>query len=533
MSTTSSDSLSSGINPTPIEVLPIIDSSKFRIQNSMLHLTYRTHVVFKDWMSFVSTNLTFNIVEYSMVHEIGEKSRDGYEHTHILVKFDKNVQSRNPRIFDFNSLHPHIRRVSSKPYWRNVVNYHTKQGEPYTNIVLDVGSFVDDVWSCESRSDALLANCDNPRQAGGILATFDNKPKPLKIEPLVDWLPWQSKLLHEIETYASDDDRTINWIWDPFGNSGKTFFVKHLADYRDAFVSSHGNVRDLATQLKETLKSQPEVTTALFNFTRQSKEHKIYQALESIKDGLLCAQKYLGGTITLPSPQVYVFANYFPDIYEISLDRWLIRTITSGSDFCHVFTGHDLDQWLRSTMAEFYIDRQEALDKFKSLLSSQLDPAPSRVPPPRATISLPRLGDTTKPSPPRVDPIHPSPPRVNPSPPRVDPLYSPPIFEPIKTPKVQPVTTSRVQPVRTPRVDLTPIAKPQEIKPFSGLQSPIARGTSRSSQPSVTIPRHRVLPTHVVPADSLAPAIQYGPDFDLIKHLADRQRIRPRHNLSS
>lgn len=515
MSTTSSDSLSSGITPNPIQLLPSIDSSKFRIQNSMIHLTYPTHVVFKDWMSFVSDKLAFNIVEYSMVHEVGEKSRDGYEHTHILVKFDKNIQSRNPRIFDFNSLHPHIRRVSSKPYWRNVVNYHTKQGEPYTNIILESGSFVDDVWSCESPSDALLANCDNPRQAGGILATYNHKPKPAKIEPLVNWQPWQSQLLHEIETYTSDDDRTINWIWDPFGNSGKTFFVKHLADYKGAFVSSHGNVRDLATQLKETLKSQDEVNTALFNFTRQSKEHKIYQALESIKDGLLCAQKYLGGTITLPSPQVYVFANYFPDIYEVSLDRWLIRTITAGRDFCHIFTGHDLDQWLRTTMAELYIDRQEALDKFKSLLSSQLEPAPTKIHAPLTTIPLPRLGDITKPSSSRITPalIKPlSPPREElPLPKTTSPgLITPPTYE-----------------QRFPRDP--PIPRSPTIKPRPTV---IIRRS-----PSVTLPTSRVITsTRIVtptPPLPITPLQQYGPDFNLIKHLADRQRIRPSQNRPS
>jgi hypothetical protein len=487
----------------------------------MVHLTYPTHLVFEDWMKFVTDpkdlGLGLVVLEYSMVHEIGDEDDAGYEHTHILVKFQNSIDTRNARYFDFTSLHPHIKRVTNSTHWINAAKYHTKQGIPFTNIILKEDlPLIELIWACDSVSDAIQKYGSNIRHIGGIIAAFNNKPRARRDEPDVDWQPWQREVLDELTTPA--DDRTINWLWDPHGNSGKTFLCKHMEEFNNTFVSSHANVRDAATQLREMLRVNSKILAVFFNFTRQTQEHKVYQALESFKDGFLTVQKYIGGNVNIPSPHVYVFANYMPDIYKVSLDRWYIRTITGGREFYHRFTGFDLDSWIRDTMAKHAMDQQEAIEKFKSMVIGQIQLPESKVPPPRLTLRLSALGEAPPPPIVYTSPTIPTPvvtpvatPVASPS-----PLATPPTY----TQRSTSIVSSKV-PVSTTRTPRTPIATTPRA-----LLSPISSPPSQLSQPSQRIqPSQRVVPvrrtaivtpnavrSRVVPVDQQPTIPEYGPD---------------------
>lgn len=528
--TTSSDDRS---YTTPISILPeATNGKKFRLQNKMIHLTYPTHLVFEDWMKFVSdpkdtglesdpkdTGLGLVILEYSMVHEIGTAGDDSYEHTHILVKFEHPVDTRNSRFFDFNSLHPHIKRVTSKVHWFNIIKYHTKQGIPFANVsVTDELPLVELIWACDSISDAIKKYGGNIRHIGGIIAAYNNKPTPPKEEPDVDWQPWQREVLDELN--QPPDDRTINWMWDPYGNSGKTFLCKHMEEYRNTFVSSHANIRDAATQLREMIRAKSKVLAVFFNFTRQTQEHKVYQALESFKDGFLTVQKYVGSNVNIPSPHVYVFANYMPDIYKVSLDRWYIRTITGGRDFYHRFTGHDLDSWIRDTMNKHGMDQPEALEKFRSMVISQLQLPESKVPPPKLTLRLPALGEAPPPPITYTSPIVPSPiitPVATPS-----PLDTPPTYSRRPTS----IISTRIS--NTVPIAKVPITRPSATRVSTARAhiSPISSPPSQYSQPS----HHPVNRTTLVTPNAVRsapyksrvilvadhPISEYGPDPDFL-----------------
>lgn len=345
----------------PLKELKVIDSSSgtFRIQNTMLHLTYKSHIDFTEWLKHVGVSknkkgLGFPIKEFSMVHETSDSQ---YEHTHILVKFEKAIQSKNCRIFDYKDIHPYIQKVTNLVHWDRVVVYHTKQGKPYT--MLKTESVISDVWSHDTVSDAILNMCKTTREVGGVIAAFNYKPIDYGEPPDMNWRPWQTELINELE--EKPDDRTINWIWDPKGHSGKTILAKYMGMYKGAFVSTQANIYHVATQLQEALKAKHSFLTVIFNFTRQTEEHKVYQALESLKDGLVTSQKYKGTTLYFECPHVVVFANYLPDITQATVDRWKIRTITRGEEFKHEFGGKEMNKWISDMMSLKSIDRNEAI----------------------------------------------------------------------------------------------------------------------------------------------------------------------------
>lgn len=359
----------------PLEELKKIDEGpSFRIQNTMLHLTYGGHLDFDEWIKYVTTpkkdhGLGFPISEYSMVHETGDT---GHLHSHILVKFERAIQSKNSRIFDFKGIHPNIKKVTTGTHWARTVKYHEKDGTPKT--LLRETNPIRAVWEHDTVSDALVHMCRTTREVGGIIAAFNYKPIDYGKPPDMKWRPWQEELIAELD--KAPDDRTINWIWDPHGCSGKTILAKHMGMYKGAFVSTTANIYHVATQLQEALKVRHSFLTVIFNFTRQVEEHKVYQALESLKDGLVTSQKYKGSTMYFPSPHVVVFANYIPDIREATIDRWFIRTISNGTDFFHRFKGKQMqdwiDEWLRANPQSEY---KNALDAFKLMIKEQI-PSP-------------------------------------------------------------------------------------------------------------------------------------------------------------
>lgn len=316
--------------PSTPSTLPQVDDGNFRIQNRQVHLTYAGHINPNDYLAWFSPKFPLEL--YSIVHETGATN---YPHTHILIRFTKTFQSRNSRIFDYNNIHPNIRKVTTDLHWRNTVKYHSKQGTPFTNIppIIDTVDIppAQQVWSNDTLQDALLNTCTKLSQAGGVIALWDSKPSDYGVEPDVTWKPWQRDLYNEITTPCTDSRKVI-WYYDPIGNSGKTFFAKHMHMYHNAFVTTKANAYHVATALQRELFSGNKVLIVIFNFTRQTENHKVYQCIESLKDGLITSEKYRGTTLCFPSPHVVVFANYLPDTSQMSSDRWDVRTIsTDGS----------------------------------------------------------------------------------------------------------------------------------------------------------------------------------------------------------
>jgi len=82
--------------------------------------------------------------------------------------------------------------------------------------------------------------------------------------------------------------------------------AKHVGMYKGAFVTTTGNIYNVATQLADAVKQGNAILTVIFNFTRDSEQHKVYQAIEQLKDGLVTSQEKLVKPIETDMQQDYI-----------------------------------------------------------------------------------------------------------------------------------------------------------------------------------------------------------------------------------
>ena len=137
---------------------------------------------------------------------------------------------------------------------------------------------------------------------------------------------WQTFILDTIK--EEPDDRTIYWMWEPIGNSGKTTFCKYLSIQHGA-NSIPPKSADAFHSVAKLLEAEREPKILLIDIPRSSIDYINYQALEKVKDGFFCSGKYEGLECIYPSPHVFVFANELPNIDKMSKDRWKIKRIKS------------------------------------------------------------------------------------------------------------------------------------------------------------------------------------------------------------
>lgn len=157
-------------------------------------------------------------------------------------------------------------------------------------------------------------------------ARFNSKPIPK--QEGVQLRHWQQALLDELET--TPNDRKIIWYVDEDGGKGKTFMSRYL-------VANHGAVV-LGGHSKDMFYAYANQNIVVYDLSRAtcSEEGLVYgfdyEAMESIKDGLYFNTKYESGMRYRKEPaHVVVFANGYPIMDKLSLDRWDIRTIPLGT----------------------------------------------------------------------------------------------------------------------------------------------------------------------------------------------------------
>lgn len=132
--------------------------------------------------------------------------------------------------------------------------------------------------------------------------------------------PWQQQAL---DLLSEQDDRTVLWVYDSVGNTGKTYLSHHL-DFKLNYQSfMGGKYADLAYAI------QPDRDGYCIDLARTSEEFCCYQFMESIKNKRVFTTKYESGTKYLQSHKLIVFSNYLPDTSKLSMDRWKILELIS------------------------------------------------------------------------------------------------------------------------------------------------------------------------------------------------------------
>ena len=133
--------------------------------------------------------------------------------------------------------------------------------------------------------------------------------------------PWQSQLNDRVN--GEPDDRSVIFVVDPEGNSGKSWLTRYWLTERDG-------TQFLSVGKRDDLAFSVSVQSDLFVFDipRGSMEYLQYGFLEQLKNQLVYSPKYSSVTKVLKrTPHVVVFCNEEPDMTKLTEDRYVIINI--------------------------------------------------------------------------------------------------------------------------------------------------------------------------------------------------------------
>lgn len=159
-----------------------------------------------------------------------------------------------------------------------------------------------------------------PQYATEILdAVHDaNVPKLLEFTPRYSW---QQDILDYIAT--EPDRRVIYWVYDQYGNSGKSYLAEHLQDAHGAFLATEGRSQDIAYAYKYE-------RIVIFDFARSQADAIPFGIMEQLKNGRMSSTKYRVKMKKFERPHIIVFANFECAENRFSSDR--IKLIELGED---------------------------------------------------------------------------------------------------------------------------------------------------------------------------------------------------------
>lgn len=315
---------------------------KFRLQTKLFMLTYKTHLNKEKLGIFLKDVLkNFKISDFLISHETADDVNP-YFHTHVVVQLEKEggyFQSINPRIFDFDNIHPNIKdKIKGKNAFTTIWNYICKEDNKDKLIKVEIFS-PSIIWDSKDKKDA-LEKVKRFSDVNGALTLWNNRPKPKFIRKVVDvekLYEWQRIL--RLEMFKEPDPRKIIWMWEKVGNTGKTEWGKVMTkEFPDRWIMiPSGKYADMACLVKREVEKgwgMTENCGIVINIPRTAEGfcHSFYAFLEGLKDGLILSSKYDSESVEFYNPHVIVMSNFPPAVEKLSGDRWSIRSLPSVSN---------------------------------------------------------------------------------------------------------------------------------------------------------------------------------------------------------
>jgi len=303
------------------------DGKPFRFQNKYTLLTYKTHIQKKIFITWIM-QLIPSITWIRLAHETGEEGE--YQHTHVLIDMGKAFQTRNPRFFDYEDIHPHIKILPNQKAFRDAQVYIGKE-DPENQDLKKKPDWKEAVLNSRTTLDA-IKYATRPGDISGIIQLHGLKKADYRTipEPPITLRKWQQEIVDEL--HLRPDNRTIMWLFDREGNCGKTKLAEYLEEENpQAYLNASdlGTSRDAATIIENALTMGWSGHCILIDLERCTETHdRMYSYIECIKNGKITTQKYSGRVLRFDKPHVVVLANYPPKYQALSLDRWDVREIT-------------------------------------------------------------------------------------------------------------------------------------------------------------------------------------------------------------
>jgi hypothetical protein len=175
------------------------------------------------------------------------------------------------------------------------------------------------------------SNSSEKRYKGDDIGILDNDEKRY---------PWQQTIIQELlisneSSFKTPDDRTIHWIYDPEGCSGKSKLVKWFAvNHDDVCKISFGS----ATQIRSALITIGPKMCYFIDIPRtlgaEESLSSILSAIEDLKNGYIVSVMYgKYQSLIFDPPHVIIFSNQPCPKEKMSKDRWKQYTMMHTKEF--------------------------------------------------------------------------------------------------------------------------------------------------------------------------------------------------------
>lgn len=140
---------------------------------------------------------------------------------------------------------------------------------------------------------------------------------------------WQRKLRDAFICRA--DFRDILWVYEPKGNTGKSYFAKYMHYFHGAIITGgkSSDMKHAIARWKEITGAYPVII--LIDLARSDDISKTgYRTIEEMKNSFFFSGKYESGMVASKRPPHFcVFANVPPKREYMSQDRWTVYRLES------------------------------------------------------------------------------------------------------------------------------------------------------------------------------------------------------------
>lgn len=157
--------------------------------------------------------------------------------------------------------------------------------------------------------------------------------------------PWQNEIMEHIftrdeESLQIPDDRTIMWITDTKGNSGKSKFIKYLCFTNNDIVKiSFGTAGQLRSSIISIGPRKVYIVDMPRTLGDDDSVPSLLSAIEDIKNGYVVSSMYgKHQQLMMDPPHVIIFSNIVCPIGMMSEDRWRNYQITETKFLDQAYT---------------------------------------------------------------------------------------------------------------------------------------------------------------------------------------------------
>lgn len=172
---------------------------------------------------------------------------------------------------------------------------------------------------------------DETRVAGPWQDTDHTPTETKQMDMMLKWglYPWQKDLMKKSDEFCL---RTIDLIYDPKGNCGKSLFSEYMEYHGLAEEVPPYRMMD---DLYQWCYGRPTKKCYIFDMPRGLKKDNLgdfYSGIEVIKNGVAYDKRNYPKKKRFDRPRIFVFTNTLPKFNLMSEDRWRVWSIDSNHE---------------------------------------------------------------------------------------------------------------------------------------------------------------------------------------------------------